>query len=323
MDNIQPKGGLGTAFFGALFGVIVLAFIQIISAVVSGNDVRVIPTLVFDSHPLKFIGDYLGYFFTTLPGLIFLVVTILCYIAATYYVQKSVAPPGKTDVEEHDTSGTMRRWLIGLNSGMNFILAYNIYRVWFGDTVGLVIAIGLFALGFLATFKGVSKNLAYQGIIGWLCWGAPMSWVIFLLGFLLFVLNLIGGLVGLVGVDVFKLGGDDSKSSTAHATVKGKILTADWATGTFFLIGGIVGNLNPEETAFNMGTFGFIHSKDDHDDRKHEAGHNLNLFVYGWINHLIGAVDENIVGYGSRSISDRMAESHHTPSSDPTLEVWE
>ncbi len=323
MNTIEPKPGLSNTFLGAVFGVFLFVLVQIFAAALNGNDVQVIPTLTFDDTFFGFIGDFLGYFFTNLAGLIVLIATIICYIAATYFVQKSKAKAPKPEIIEHDTSGTLRGWIIGFTSGLNFVLAYNIYGEWFNETIGLIIAVILFALGILATIKGISQNAFFQGVIGWLCWLAPMSWITLLLGLIFLVLSLIGGLLGLIGLDVAKIGGDD-KTPSVDATVKDKSFTVDWETGTFFLIGGFVANVNPEKTAFNMGNIGFIHRKATADHRKHEAGHNLNLFVYGWIVHFIGAIDENIVGYGARAITERMAESHDPGSSGTKarLEVW-
>jgi hypothetical protein len=186
----------------------------------------------------------------------------------------------------------------------------------------LVIAIALFALGIIGSIRAISQNVAYQGVIGWLCWLAPMSWLVTLLGLSLFGLNLVGCIIGLFGVDFFKLRSDDAN---AASLVKDNRWTADWATGTLFLMGGWISNLNPADTAFDMGNFGFFDRKAKGDFRKHEAGHNLSLFAYGWIFHFVGAIDQNI-GKGEKSIAERIAESHGSSSTTgaarPTLEVW-
>lgn len=318
MGTVEVKGGLSSSFFGAIAGVMLLIILNVMTSGLSVGTVQIIPTLTFDGNLFGFIGDYLGYFFTTTSGLIVLGATILFYITATYYVQKSKASATNPAVMEHETAAVMRGLLIGLTSGMNFVLAYNIYGSWFSQTTGLIIAVALFVLGMLATIKGVSQNGFYQGIIGWLSWLAPMSWPVLLLGLGFLIVSAVLGLVGLAGINILKLGG----ASTADTTVKDKIVAANWSTGTFFLVGGLASNINFQKTAFNMGNVGFIHRNAQDDHREHESGHNLSLFVFGWIVHLIGAVDENIVGYHARALTELMAESHDTGSTKAKLQVW-
>lgn len=321
MSTVDVKKGFSPAFFGAWAGVLLLAIIHLVTSGFSGDSPKIIPTLSFDGNPFQFMGDYLSYFFTTTSGLVVTIATIVIYIGATYYVQKSSATPPATTVTEHETAAVTRGLLIGINSGMNFVLAYNIYGLWFNQTIGLIIGLALFGLGIIAAFRAVSQNSVYQGVIGWLSWLAPMSWPALFLGLIFLVISVVLGLVGLLGVDFLKLGGD-STDPLVDATVKGKYVAADWPTGTFFLVGGLASNVNFQKTAFNMGNVGFIHRKAQHDHREHEAGHNLNLFVLGWIVHYIGAVDENLIGYRAQALTELMAESHDGGSGKAKLQVW-
>lgn len=285
---------------------LLLGFVHFLTSAGGGDGLlRPIQGSFFD-----FIGSYFSFFFATVPGLIVLVATIVIYIAATVSVQG-------TSGTEKDFTAVTRGLLIGIGSGMNGLLAYNIYGDWFGQTVGLIFGIVLFALGFIAAFSVVSQSGVYQGFVGWLSWLAPMSWIVLGIGLLLLVVSLILGLVGLADVDFLKLGGDAS----AGTSVKGKYADASWSTGTFFLIGGIGSNANYAKTAYNMGNVAFIHRKASSDHTAHESGHNLSLFVFGWIVHLIGAVDENIVGYHSTAFTELLAESHD-PSSSAKLAMW-
>lgn len=325
MNAIKLKGGLSIAFIGVLFGLVVLAGIRVVIASMDGTDIQLIPDLVFNEDPTAFVGDYLEYFFDPKGGLGMVVATLLFYIGGTYFIGKSAPEPGGTDKVEYDTAAWMRGLLIGLTSGTNFVLAYNIYGHWFGSptersTVGLVIAVVLFALGVLTSLKAVSQNEGYQGVIGWLCWLAPMSWPVLFLGLILGLINIVLGLIfgSLFGVDFMKVRGDKTDPNV-DGSVQGKWRTVDWKTGTFFLIGGLVGNANPMKTAFDMGNIGFIYHKAKDDYRDHEAGHNLSLFAFGWIFHFIGALDQL---RGTEALAEQLANSNDSGSSEPQLEMW-
>jgi hypothetical protein len=315
MNSVDINKGLSPTFFAAGAGVILLAIINVVTTGLGGSELRLIPELTFDGSVWEFMLDYLDFFFTTTLGLVVLSAMIVFYITGTYYVQKSFASG-----TEHQTASTMRGLLIGLNSGMNFLLAYRIYSGWdfIGETAGLVIALALFALNILAALRSVSRNDGYQGIVGWLCWLAPMSWPVLILGLVLLGFSALFGLIGLLGVNFLRVGG----AKGADGSVEDKVAAANWATGTFFIVGGLASNANFRKTAFDMGNVGFIHRRAAEDFRAHEAGHNLNLFVFGWIVHLIGAFDENIVGYHDRALMELLAESHDGASTDAKLEMW-
>ena len=306
MGTLKLKSGFSPAVWGALVGVLAIGIVQFFTANLGGTGlIQPISGSFF-----SFIVHYFGFFFTQLPGLIVLGATILFYVVATISVQGASG-------DEPDLTAVMRGLLIGIGSAMNGILAYNIYGVWFGQTVGIVIAAVLFVLALISAFSDVSESGFYQGVIGWLCWLAPMSWPVVGVGLILFVLSFVLGLVGLAGVDLFKVGGD----ANAAPSVAGYIMQFNWATGTFFLVGGFVGNANPGKTAFNMGNIGFIHRQNSQDDRGHESGHNLSLFVFGWIVHYIGAFDENVVGYGAQAFTELLAESHASRGG-AELDMW-
>jgi hypothetical protein len=302
-------------------GVMVLAICQVVISATSKEGVQLLPKLAFDSNPLKLMAGYLGYFFATAPGLITIGATILFYIVGAYFVRKSTVTPPEPDRVENETAALMRGLMVAFSSGMNLILASNIYGALFDETVGLVIGLVLFTLGILASIRAVAQNAFYQGLIGWTCWLAPMSWPVLLLGVALLLFSLFFGLFGLAGIDFLKVGGDKT-DPTVDASVQGKIVAANWATGTFFLVGGIAGNANFRKTAFNMGNIGFIHRKADSDHRHHEAGHNLSLFAFGWIFHLIGAGDENVVGRGAGALAELLAESHANRTARERLQMW-
>jgi hypothetical protein len=188
-----------------------------------------------------------------------------------------------------------RGLLIGLNAGLNGLLTGAIGTRLFGSA-GTAIGIALGLVVFIAVFPVISNSEVYQGFLGWLNWVLPMSWLVVALGLTFFVLNLLGALIfGLIfRVQFFRIVG----------------MPVDWKTGTFFTHGGWISNLNPIDTAFNMGNFSFIDAASADTHVEHEAGHTLNLGAFGSIFHFIGALDENVTGGGADAFSERLAESN-------------
>ncbi len=303
MGTVNLKSGLSPAVWGAGIGLVLMVIAHVLTSG-SGGLIQPIGGSFFE-----FIGSYFGFFFTKVAGLIIFVATLLFYIIGTISVQGASG-------DEPTLTSVMRGLLIGIGSAMNGVLAYNIYGGWFGQTVGLIIALVLFVLGILSTFSVISRSGVYQGFVGWLCWLAPMSWPVLGVGLIFLLLSLVLGLVGLAGVERFKIGG-------AGSSVSGKIADANWSTGTFFLVGGLIANINIYPTAFDMGNIGFIHRGATSDHTSHESGHNLRLFVLGWIVHYIGAIDENVIGYHATALTELLAESHDTASGSAKLEMWD
>ena len=308
MGTVNLKSGLSPAVWGAGIG---LVFVVMIHVFTSGSGGLIQP---ISGSFFEFIGHFFGFFFAQTQGLILLIATIVIYIVATLSVQGTTG-------EESTLTAVMRGMLIGIGASLNGVLAYNIYGVWFGSTVGVIVAIVLFLLGIISAFADVSQNGVYQGFVGWLSWLAPMSWPVVGVGLVFLVLSLLLGLVGLAGVDLLKIGGE----SGADASIAGKIADANWSTGTFFLVGGLISDINFQKTAFDMGNIGFIHRGTNEDHSEHESGHNLNLLVLGWIVHYIGAIDENVplIGHGAQAMTELLAESHATRGGRPKLEMWD
>lgn len=211
----------------------------------------------------------------------------------------------------------IRGFLIGSNSALNvcFILVIlNSFSppidLLSGKTGNLVInfcigmALGLFT--FVSVFKWVSQLRVYQTMMGWVNWLLPMSWPIVVLGFLFLLFSLL--LSCLTGFQVKYL-----------RLQKGKV---DWATGTFFIKGGLVANLNAWDTAFNMGNFSFVDMNSRNFHVKHEAGHTLNLAAFGFLFHLIGFLEEFVFQRGAKAYSERIAESHDTGRQSGNIPMW-
>jgi hypothetical protein len=239
----------------------------------------------------------------------------------------------------------MRGFLIGINSGLNFIIAYWLLLHFLGPAaapvpahpvaghpvphpaapagghgheIALGVAIGLGVLNLSMVFSALTQNVVYKFLVGYVLNAVlPMSWLVTALGFVFFILNLLGGLcIGLPGVDFFKITG----------------VGFNWGTGTFFTAGGLFSNTNPggDGGAYNMGYFAFV-KKADGDPGSyllgHESGHALNLAAFGSLFHLIGALEENFIpGNGAQAYSEKLAESNVDPgsvdASRPSLAMW-
>lgn len=183
-------------------------------------------------------------------------------------------------------SEALRGALIGVNAGANA-------AVW--AVVGIAVVGGVLgAVVLLSLSNTVANTGVYQGVVGWANWLLPMSWLIVGLGFAFLLVSLLGW--GLTGgkVEYFRV----------------SRFFVDWTTGTLFVKGGFVANLNVIDTAFNMGNFAFIDMKSTDDYAKHEAGHTLNLAAFGSLFHLIGFVDEIILNRKENAYSERLADSH-------------
>jgi hypothetical protein len=324
MGKVEVKNGLAPVFVGAVVGVAILVIVNLVLTATSSEGLKLIPTLTFAGDLFPFIKDYFSFFFTTALGLIVVGATLLFYIVASIFVGDSKPePPDYPNDVENLTAGLMRGLSIGVSSAMNFALAENIYGTWFGSAsdhsaIGLIIAFVLFTLGILSSIKAVSQSGFFQGVIGWLNWFSPMSWPIQLLGLLLALISIVP--FGIIGIwwDAAKLGGD--KAAGVDASVQGNTLTADWSSGTFFLIGGLVANLHRPKTAFDTGNIGFIHREANYDYRRHEGGHNLSVFAFGWIFSLYGAVDD--VFRADNAYTERLADGRGRVPGTPTLDMW-
>jgi hypothetical protein len=193
--------------------------------------------------------------------------------------------------------------LLGFNTGINGALIAAIV-----GPVGTIVCI----VPVLAIVAPLARTGVYQFFLGWFNLVMPMSWVVIGLG-LLFVLA--SGLLALVNL-IFN-----------SEFLKIEKLTLDPGTGTTYLVGGLAGNgnLSPGSTGFNMGSFAFLKSGQDSSYlERHEAGHTLNLGIWGFVIHFIGALDENVFGGGNGAYTELFAESHVPNGSQqgPIFPMW-
>ena len=200
----------------------------------------------------------------------------------------------------------MRGWQIGMNTGLNGFLGFVIVNLLAGTTAAIIVGAVLGLLNLLTVIGPVSQSEVFQGILGWLTWLMPMSWLVIGIGLLFYLICFLG-----------------------HAVTGGKVeylkvqaLSADWKTGTFFIKGGLISNLNPLDTAFNMGNFSFVDYLSGGWHKEHEAGHTLNLAAFGSLFHLIGALDENLLRRMGNAYSERLAESNDTGTGGNNIPMW-
>jgi hypothetical protein len=116
-------------------------------------------------------------------------------------------------------------------------------------------------------------------------------WILNGLGHLIFweIPNLWGG-----GISFFRITG----------------FNMDWSTGMLATQGGWVSNLNAIDTAYNMGNFAFVDANSSGWHLNHEAGHNLNLAVFGSVFHFVGFIHEMGTSAGAGAYSEVLADSN-------------
>ena len=263
--------------------------------------------------------DYFKFMFANWVVWVLYGLTIIFYIIATVTVRNT------TGTKEQWSTGIMRGLLIAISGGLNVALIYNVWSA-LSPSVAIPIAFVMGGLLTISIFGPISRNKGYQAIIGWSAWLLPLNWIIqgaslgiFLFNWLLYLLLGLAISKGTGKPNIFTVGGD----ATALPLVAGKKVKAYWLTFSFFQVGGLFSNLNPYGTAWNLGVFGFIDRRVTYADTdlEHEAGHALNLNVFGWVFHLIAAVDEVVSKRGTQAFAEVLAQSH-SPTSDPKLLMW-
>ena len=96
----------------------------------------------------------------------------------------------------------------------------------------------------------------------------------------------------------------------------------DWSTGMLATRGGWISNLNPIDTAYNMGAFAYVDANSSGWHLDHEAGHNLSLASFGSIFHFVGFIHEMFTPAGASALSEQLAESNDPSGSGSTVPMW-
>ncbi|MGB1250785.1 MAG: toxin TcdB middle/N-terminal domain-containing protein [Candidatus Promineifilaceae bacterium] len=187
-----------------------------------------------------------------------------------------------------------RGFMIGLNAGLNatFLTMMGPVGAFLGGFLGTMI--------FLGSFDTIASSEVYQGIMGWSNWLMPMSWLVTGAGAIMWILNGLGHLIFWSipslwggGLQFFRIDG----------------FRMDWTTGMLATRGGWISNLNMWDTAFNMGNFAYVDSNSEGWHMDHEAGHNINLAVFGSIFHFVGFIDE-VAFSGGGAFAEVLADSN-------------
>jgi hypothetical protein len=219
------------------------------------------------------------------PAALLALAVLLAATAALYLAARANQDPASAGGE------VLPGALLGITTAVNAVLLTAI--------AGLLPALVICLIPLLAIVEPIARSDIYQAFVGWANWLLPLSWPIVALGLAFLLVSLLGHLIGLAtGSDFFKV----------------RKVFLDWKTGTFFQQGGIFGNanLNPNSTGYNMGDFAFLR-KDAGGLAyltEHEAGHTLNLAAFGFVVHLIGALDENVFGGHNAAYTELFAESN-------------
>jgi hypothetical protein len=188
-----------------------------------------------------------------------------------------------------------RGFLIGLNACTNVAFGVVAYFFILGPVLGL-----LMLAVFLITAVGLlvdSSSPAVKGLVGYLAPLMPTSWVTTGTGWFIFTLNLLGHLFSPLS-NFFKV----------------FLITPSWSTFSFVCLGGLCSNLNLQNTAYNLGSFIFMHYAAAHMNEysQHEIGHHLSLGAFGGHFHFIGWLDEFRSGQGSgaAAYAERLAQGN-------------
>lgn len=215
--------------------------------------------------------------------------------------------------------------MVGLNGGLNAVLLAAVFMPEPSKSLGvffkafekfaqgpglivLILGAWLALLHVLAMFQTLSGWAPFQALLGWFNWLMPMSWIVTGLGLLFFLIDLL--LAGVTGnqVEVLKIKSIGFHPKTCSILIEGGLIHPLMGAG-----------------GFNMGNFVFLNRTSEY-LTAHETGHNLNLAVFGWVFHFIGALDENVFGGHGDAYSERLADSHvpgNSAASAPLLNMWQ
>lgn len=197
----------------------------------------------------------------------------------------------------------LRRFMIGVNAGMNTVLAGVVLTPVIGVILGLV--------ALLAAIDAMALSPKYQRVLGWASWLMPMSWGATALGAALFLVSL------------------TAAGATLHRWPRARILriVLDPTVGALVIHGGLIHG----PTAFDMGNIIFVNpgyidesSPDTTCDAvvAHETGHTLAVAAFGPAFGLFDLIYENLLGAGARDYGERIAESHANRPGRPTVPMW-
>ena len=246
---------------------------------------------------------------------IMILVTFLLYLGA----QISSTPSGSGAITTDPLEEFCRGFMIGMNTGVNFIVLALLLRPAIAGPIALI--------NMIAAFPAISGNPIYQGFLGWFSWLMPMSWPATFLGFFVFLVNRIAVALNLGPINI-NLG---IIQGTLDSRLAATPYRFNWETGSIITHGGF---LTVIPGGYNLGNFIHVHlDQTDFPDSPlqqtveslilHETGHTLNVAAFGWIFHvLIGNFHQNVLGALQDAYSELTAESHRRASPQFWVPIW-
>ncbi len=181
------------------------------------------------------------------------------------------------------------------------------------------IAATYFAIG--AGWKALGVIAAVGGVLGLVSYlvaavSAETSFGEFMRGWLIGLNTALNAALGYAIVSSFAGMAGGIIAACVLVVINLLCLFAPVSQSEFFQ--GVIGWLN---WIMPMGNFSFVDYKSDEWHKDHEAGHTLNLAAFGFLFHLIGALDENVLRRGN-AYSERLAESNSTGMSGNNIPMW-
>ena len=270
--------------------------------------------------PLQLIAPVVS--LTVVGGLISqLIVVLILYIIAmiaTPAVQGSVPANG---VEEF-----CRGAQIGINACANLLyaaVAYPAIALFLGGPVvaGItgvlapLIAAAFGVINFLCVFPGLSRNFAFEAVLGWTSWFLPMSWPLQVLGFAAYLIGLIASWFG----RPFAALGDWWPGAVARHGWLFDFGAAAFTIGNFTIVSGSLSRASPEIVVIaGSPKGGFVTALGV---VAHETGHTLTVAAFGFLFNVVGWVHERILeiffGTGGHAYFEFLCEAIQRKSGDP------
>jgi hypothetical protein len=302
---------------------------------------RSLVTLVaLPMNVLSWIAVHIAPFVTGIPPRIVFVgmLVVHCVLTALFYTGASTAVasfsvPAAGPIPINPAEAFCRTALLGMNAGVNLLLLLRLSVVLNLASLPAFVAspgvsLGAWALLLLSVFflpwaiwllivfgceVNLSRHPVYQGFLGWLAWLMPMSWPNTLLGFVIFVVDIVLAPLPITPRNVTGPGGVPWRFDPAL-----KPHRFDWRTGTVVTHGGFLTFVGG---AYNNGNFVYVNvNVTDFPDTGgaqtvshhvwHETGHTLDNAAFGWIYELADSIDQLLLRSGMTAYGERTAESH-------------
>jgi hypothetical protein len=258
---------------------------------------------------------------TFLTGLIGqLVVVLILYIIAAV-----ATPPIQGSVPADPIEELCRGAQIGINACANLLYAAVSYpaialflsgAVVAGITAALVpvIALAFGVINFLCVFPGLSRNFAFEAVLGWTSWFMPMSWPLQILGFIVWLIGLVASWFG----RPFAALGDWWPGAVARHGWLFNFGRAAFTLGNFTIVSADVRRTSPVIVVTATGpATGFLTALGA---VAHETGHTLVVAAFGCLFTLVGWVHERILsifGTSGHAYFEILCEAIRRVSGDP------